>query len=194
MLISLTIFLLAMATEGRKLHNTQAVQYLPGISKSCQQACKNPLVLASAFSKQPASFACRINLDNGEVAPGFQAGKPTCQAAYYNKAVESTNYDCACLAEGQLPGLDAPIGGTCTDTCTKSLDGGSGAALVDGVGHVCIPRTEMGTTNHFGSTDSGKCNFVPGGNQTNSGLSTDNFLCVCGFTAQSATSKDQANG
>lgn len=97
-------------------------------------------------------------------------------------------------AEGQLPGLDAPIGGTCTDTCSKSLDGGSGAALVDGVGHVCIPRTEMGTTNHFGSTDSGKCNFVPGGNQTNSGLSTDNFLCVCGFTAQSATSKDQANG
>lgn len=192
----LAVCLLATVVSSRTLQITQAVLYAPGVMRSCQSACQQPmtpLVLGSAFSKQPASYSCRINLDNGEVAPGFQQGTSTCTALYVGKPVTSQNYDCACLREGYLSGLDSQVDNQCRDSCRTSLDGSPGAALADGVGHICLARSEMGNSNHFGTTQSGNCNFVPGGGTNSTAqTSTSQFSCVCSFAQANSVSNKTA--
>lgn len=76
------------------------------------------------------------------------------------------------------PGLDTQVGGSCTNACT-SLYNTPGAALSDGVGSICMATDEQGTTNHFGTTKDGSCNYVSGLSSTS--VTSNAFSCVCSF-------------
>lgn len=121
----------------------------------------------------------------GSWALGYEAQGQGCVTNVNGSVMTAPDYSCHCNAKDQLQGLALPAaGGSCTAACQSGFEGRTGVAVSkDGSGDACIPQSQIGNDNHFGTLSGGTCLAAVAG----APAASSSFSCVCLFGGSSLT-------
>lgn len=136
--------------------------------ESCQATCSGAsqtVAFLNNFYTDASTYVCAANINQAWVT-GYQTTQPSCAATYNGETVNATSYACLCLTAQQTPGLEPSTGTqSCEQTCAQTLQGQIGTAVkadADLPLYACLPTTEAGIRNRFGTANNQAVSYTPG--------------------------------